>query len=198
MRRNAEIATALRRLLSLISTQKIQASIKTSRLKHHVKDGGIGGSPCQEQGLASAVVHPACIFSPLSSAGLLSDLVIYQIMLSFMCNAQWMVFNTFGPIAFAVELSHGWSDTTLAMMAAVGSASFIGRTDSALFIAGKTFSLCFYFPPQPPLCLYCGSCRARICETLCCSTRYSSWDENFANGRSLKVYIKPTHHCGIQ
>ena len=38
-----------------------------------------------------------------------------------------MVFNTFGPIAFAVELSHGWSDTTLAMMAAVGSASFIGR-----------------------------------------------------------------------
>ena len=40
---------------------------------------------------------------------------------------QWMVFNTFGPIAFAVELSHGWSDTTLAMMAAVGSASFIGR-----------------------------------------------------------------------
>ena len=37
-----------------------------------------------------------------------------------------MVFNTFGPIAFAVELSHGWSDTTLAMMAAVGSASFIG------------------------------------------------------------------------
>ena len=40
---------------------------------------------------------------------------------------QWMVFNTFGPIAFAVELSHGWSDITLAMMAAVGSASFIGQ-----------------------------------------------------------------------
>ena len=38
-----------------------------------------------------------------------------------------MVFNTFGPIAFAVELSHGWSDITLAMMAAVGSASFIGQ-----------------------------------------------------------------------
>ena len=41
--------------------------------------------------------------------------------------SQWMVFNTFGPIAFAVELSHGWSDITLAMMAAVGSASFLGQ-----------------------------------------------------------------------
>ena len=106
-----------------------------------MKDGEIGGSPCQEQGLASAVVHPACILSPLSPAGLISDLDVHQIMLSFMCNTQWMVFNTFGPIAFAVELSHGWSDTTLAMMAAVGSASFVGRTDSALLIAGNTFSL---------------------------------------------------------
>ena len=60
-------------------------------------------------------------------------------------NAQWMVFNTFGPIAFAVELSHGWSDTTLAMMAAVGSASFIGRIQP-YFIWKNFFTSLFNFP----------------------------------------------------
>ena len=107
-----------------------------------------------------------------------------------------MVFNTFGPIAFAVELSHGWSDTTLAMMAAVGSASFIGRIQP--YCSWKNLFTSLLISPQPPSCLYCGSCRARTCETLCCLTLSSSWDANFANRHFLKVYIKLTHHCGIQ
>jgi FLVCR family MFS transporter len=36
-----------------------------------------------------------------------------------------MVFNTFGPIAFAVQFSHGWTDSTLAMMATWGSIAFV-------------------------------------------------------------------------
>ncbi len=36
-----------------------------------------------------------------------------------------MVFNTFGPIAFAVQSAYGWSDSTLALLANWGSIAFV-------------------------------------------------------------------------
>ena len=36
-----------------------------------------------------------------------------------------MIWNTYGPIAYAVQYAYGWSDSTLAMMPSWGAIMFI-------------------------------------------------------------------------
>lgn len=44
---------------------------------------------------------------------------------SILCLHQCLIWNTFGPVAFAVQFAYGWSDATVAMMPNWGCITFL-------------------------------------------------------------------------